>query len=57
MKAKSNTGDKVSRLMIGLAILLPGLFFMVLGVTFFPVVGLMMGLPIMTLSFQFMNPV
>jgi hypothetical protein len=37
-----------------MAILVPGLFFMVLGVTFLPVIGIIMGLPIMALSVGFM---
>lgn len=54
MDTKSSAVNKVSSFVIGLAILLPGLFFMVLGVTFLPVIGLIMGLPIMALSIGFM---
>jgi hypothetical protein len=54
MNTKSSAGEKLSSFVVGLAILLPGLFFMVLGVTFLPVIGLIMGLPIMALSVRFM---
>ena len=54
MNTKSSAGNKASSFVVGLAILLPGLFFMVLGVTFLPVIGLIMGLPIMALSIGFM---
>jgi hypothetical protein len=54
MNTKASAGEKLSSFVVGLAILLPGLFFMVLGVTFLPVIGLIMGLPIMALSVRFM---
>jgi hypothetical protein len=54
MVTKSSAGQKVASLVVGMAILVPGLFFMVLGVTFLPVIGIIMGLPIMALSVGFM---
>jgi hypothetical protein len=54
MNTKSSASEKLSGFVVGLAILLPGLFFMVLGVTFLPVIGLIVGLPIMALSVRFM---
>jgi hypothetical protein len=54
MATKSSAGQKVAGLVVGMAIFVPGLFFMVLGVTFLPVIGIIMGLPIMALSIGFM---
>ncbi len=53
MSTKPTVGQKLSSVVVGIAILIPALFFMVMGVTFLPVIGLVMGLPIMALSIKF----
>ncbi len=55
MATKPSASQKAAGLVIGMAMLVPALFFMVLGVTFLPVIGLIMGLPIMALSIGFMK--
>jgi uncharacterized membrane protein len=54
MATNSSAGQKAASLVVGMAIFVPGLFFMVLGVTFLPVIGIIMGLPVMALSIGFM---
>ncbi len=43
-------------MMVGLALAVVGLGFMVLGVSLLPVIGILMGIPVLTISWHFVNP-
>jgi hypothetical protein len=48
--------DRLAGMVVGLALIVVGLGFMALGVTFLPVIGILMGIPVINLAFYFLNP-
>jgi hypothetical protein len=47
--------NRIATFIIGLALALPALFFVILGVTFLPVIGILIALPVMCVSVTFMR--
>ena len=56
MEKIMSISSRLAGMMVGLALAVVGLGFMVLGVSLLPVIGILMGIPILTISWHFMNP-
>ncbi len=48
--------ERVAGLVVGLAFVITGMLFIVLGLTFLPVIGVLIGLPVMRMSMSFLRP-
>ena len=48
--------DRLAGMVIAVALLMVGVGFMVLGVTFLPVIGILVGIPVLMLAWRFMTP-
>ena len=56
MNALSELANRLASMVIGMALALVAFIFIVLGITFLPVIGLLMAIPVMWMSFCFLNP-
>ncbi len=56
MESTVSIPDRLAGLVIGVAVLVVGAGFMVLGVTFLPVIGILVGIPVLMLAWRFMTP-
>ncbi len=56
MNAQTRLANRVASMVIGVGLALVGLVFVVLGITFLPVIGILIAIPVMALSFNFLNP-
>ena len=48
--------DRLAGMVVGLALIVVGLGFMALGVTFLPVIGILMGIPVLGIAWHFLSP-
>lgn len=48
--------NRLASMIIGVALAMIGMLFIVLGITFLPVIGILMAIPVMAISFYFLNP-
>jgi hypothetical protein len=56
MNALTGLANRLASMVIGTALALVGLIFVALGITLLPVVGILIAIPVMMLSFNFLNP-
>lgn len=56
MENKVSMMDRVGGLVVGSAFVIMGLLLMVLGVTFLPVIGVIVAIPVMGMSLYFYRP-
>jgi hypothetical protein len=56
MNALTALANRLGSMVIGIALALVGLIFVALGITFLPVIGILIAIPVMMLSFNFLNP-
>ncbi len=56
MNALTGLANRLASMVIGTALALVGLIFIALGITFLPVIGILIAIPVMGLSFHFLNP-
>jgi hypothetical protein len=56
MNALTGLANRLASMVIGTALAMVGLIFIALGITFLPVIGLLIAIPVMALSFNFLNP-
>jgi hypothetical protein len=56
MNALTGLANRLASMVIGTALALVGLIFVALGITFLPVIGILIAIPVMMLSFNFLNP-
>jgi hypothetical protein len=56
MNALTGLANRLASMVIGTALGLVGLIFIALGITFLPVIGILIAIPVMGLSFHFLNP-
>jgi hypothetical protein len=56
MNAQTRLANRLASMVIGVGLAMVGLVFVALGITFLPVIGILIAIPVMTLSFNFLNP-
>ncbi len=56
MKTRVTMAEKVACTIIGTALSLVGLGLIALGLTFLPIVGILVAIPVLTLAFYFFRP-
>ena len=56
MSTRDSLGSRLGGLVLGAVFSLLGLMFTVLGVTFLPIIGIIMAIPLMGLSLYFLRP-
>ena len=56
MNALTGLANRLASMVIGMALAVVGLIFIALGITFLPVVGILIAIPVIGLSFHFLNP-
>ena len=56
MSTKVSTASRLGGLVLGTVFILLGVFFTVLGVTFLPIIGIIMAIPLVGLSLYFLRP-
>ena len=56
MNALTRLGNRLASMVIGVELAMVGLVFTALGITFLPVIGVLIAIPVMALSFHFINP-
>jgi hypothetical protein len=56
MNALTGLANRLASMVIGTALALVGLIFIALGITFLPVIGILIAIPVMGMSFHFLNP-
>jgi hypothetical protein len=56
MNALTGLANRLASMVIGTSLALVGLIFIALGITFLPVIGILIAIPVMGLSFHFLNP-
>ncbi len=56
MNALTGLANRLASMVIGVALAMVGLVFIALGITFLPVIGILIAIPVMALSFRFLNP-
>jgi len=56
MNALTRLANRLASMVIGVGLAMVGLVFTTLGITFLPVIGILIAIPVMTLSFHFINP-
>jgi len=56
MNALTGLANRLASMVIGTALAMVGLIFIALGITFLPVIGILIAIPVMGLSFHFLNP-
>jgi hypothetical protein len=56
MNSLTGLANRLSSMVIGIALAMVGLIFIALGITFLPVIGILIAIPVMGLSFNFLNP-
>ncbi|MGA2228172.1 MAG: hypothetical protein ABSH41_27375 [Syntrophobacteraceae bacterium] len=56
MKTQVGIADRLACMIIGTALSIIGLIFTALGLTFLPVIGILIALPVMRLAFNFFRP-
>jgi hypothetical protein len=56
MNALTGLANRLASMVIGTALALVGLIFIALGITFLPVIGILIAIPVLGLSFHFLNP-
>ena len=56
MKRTISIPDRLAGMIVGLALITVGLGFMVLGVSFLPVIGILMGIPVLAIAWHFLSP-
>jgi len=56
MTTKGAMAQRAGCMIVGTALSIVGLIFTALGVTLFPVIGILIGLPIMGLAFNYFRP-
>lgn len=55
MKTTTSIPDRIAGIIIAVALAVVGVGFMVLGVSFLPVIGVLMGIPVLGLSWNFLT--
>jgi hypothetical protein len=56
MNALTGLANRLASMVIGVSLAMVGLVFIALGITFLPVIGILIAIPVMALSFRFLNP-
>ncbi len=56
MNAQTRLANRLASMVIGVGLAMVGLVFTILGITFLPVIGVLIAIPVMALSFNFLNP-
>ena len=56
MKRTISISDRIAGLIIAVALTVVGVGFMVLGVSFLPVIGILVGIPVLGLAWRFLTP-
>ncbi len=56
MNAQTRLTNRLASLVVGVGLAMVGLVFVALGITFLPVIGILIAAPVMGLSFHFINP-
>ena len=56
MNAQTRLANRLASMVIGVGLAMVGLVFVALGITFLPVIGILIAIPVMALSFNFLNP-
>ena len=56
MKKTISISDRIAGLIIAVALTVVGVGFMVLGVSFLPVIGILVGIPVLGLAWRFLTP-
>jgi|GEM_PF-836467 len=56
MKKQISLTERLAGMVVSAALMTVGLIFMVLGVTFLPIVGILIAVPVMFLSLHFLTP-
>jgi hypothetical protein len=56
MSTTVSLGSRLGGLVLGAVFILLGVMFIVLGVTFFPIIGIIMAIPLLGLSLHFLRP-
>ena len=56
MNALTGLANRLASMVIGMALAIVGLIFIALGITFLPVIGILIAIPVIWLSFHFLNP-
>ena len=56
MKTTISIPDRIAGIIIAVALIVVGVGFMVLGVSFLPVIGVLMGIPVLGLAWNFLTP-
>ncbi len=56
MNGLTGWANRLASMVIGISLGLVGLVFIALGITFLPVIGILVAIPVMMLSFKFLNP-
>ncbi len=56
MNALTGLANRLASMVIGTSLAMVGLIFIALGITFLPVIGILIAIPVLGLSFHFLNP-
>ncbi len=56
MKTTASIPDRIAGIIIAAALSVVGVGFMVLGVSFLPVIGILIGIPVLGLAWNFLTP-
>ncbi len=56
MKTTISIPDRIAGIIIAAALIVVGVGFMVLGVSFLPVIGILMSIPVLGLAWNFLTP-
>ncbi len=56
MEKTISVSDRIAGIIIAVALTVVGVGFMVLGVSFLPVIGILMGIPVLGLAWRFLTP-
>lgn len=56
MKKQISFTERLAGMVVSAALMTVGLIFMVLGVTFLPIIGIVIAVPVMLLSMHFLTP-
>ena len=56
MNILTGLANRLASMVIGVALAMVGMLFIALGITFLPVIGILMAIPVMAISFYFLNP-
>jgi hypothetical protein len=56
MNGITGIANRLASMIVGVALALVGLIFIALGMTFLPLIGILLAIPVMGLSLYFLNP-